>query len=88
MDNKDFAKKAFIGAFIWHLVKYFFRYPLKMTIIVVSLYLVGRYMIFNHPDTVRDGIIAVKDETVAVATQMGNIMNQTVNKNGNGSNGQ
>jgi hypothetical protein len=79
MDTKDFIKKVFLGAFIWHIVKYFFRYPIRMIIITGALYFGGRYMLFNHPDVIRDGITAVKNEAVTVSRKIGEVANGQVN---------
>jgi hypothetical protein len=78
--NGDFIKKVFLGAFIWQLVRYFFKYPLRMTIILAVMYIGGRYMLFNHPETVSNGIRAVKDEAVKVGNQIGKVTNDSLTK--------
>jgi hypothetical protein len=69
----DFIKKVLVGAIIWNLVRCWFRRPIIGTIIIVALYVGGRYMLFNHPETVSNGLRAVREETVAIGTQIAKV---------------
>jgi hypothetical protein len=75
MDDKNFIKRVFLGAFIWHIIKYFFRYPIRILIIVTVIYFGGRYMLFNHPDMIRNGLDAAKEEMRTVGEQISKVVN-------------
>jgi hypothetical protein len=80
--HDDFWKKIFGAAVIWHLVKYFFRYPMRFTVVIVLLYLGGRYVLFNRPDLIHSGIDAVKAEAHAVGQQIKTVANERNQANG------
>jgi hypothetical protein len=66
----EFIKKAIIGSFIFFFVKMLFRRPLLSLCLGVCIYFGGRYMIFNHPDMVSNGLRAVKEEVQTVGKQI------------------
>ena len=70
MNDSTFIKRMFLGAFIWQTVKVMFRHPIASIIIITTLYFGGRYMLFNHPDVLVDGLRAVREEAVAVGSKI------------------
>ena len=70
MDAKNFALKALIGSFIFFFVRNLFRRPLLTITVVTVLYFGGRYMLFEHPKMVSDGIRAVKKEAITVGQKI------------------
>jgi hypothetical protein len=68
------AKNAFTLAIIYSfgffLVRSFFRYPLRMTLIVLGLYFGLRYMVYNHPEMLQKGANVVLQEVAQTSSMV------------------
>lgn len=67
---KDVFLFSVIGSFGFFLVKTLFRHPIKFILIIGAIYLGGRYMIYNHPEELRNGINAVVNEVTTTSVQL------------------